>query len=548
MGSILETFEARHPGSRRLAERARGVFPSGITHDLRAFAPFPISVERAQGARKWDVDGHEYVDYIGGHGALLLGHNRAEVIEAVHEALDEGTHFGSSHAREIEWGEQVLRMVPCAERVRFTSSGTEATMMALRLARAFTGRSRVVKLAEHFHGWHDLAVGQLGEAELRPQAVGVPPGFYDDLTIVPAGDTAALEEALAARDVAALILEPTGAHWGLHPIPSSYLEAARELTRESGTQLILDEVITGFRMAPGGAQERYGVTPDLSTHAKILAGGLPGGCVAGREEVLALLDLREGDDGWNRRRRVPHQGTYNAQPPAAAAGIAALRLIARESGTQLILDEVITGFRMTPGGAQERYGVTPDLSTHAKILAGGLPGGCVAGREEVLALLDLREGDDGWNRRRRVPHQGTYNAQPPAAAAGIAALRLIAAGGEIERADQTTAELVRGLNALFAEEGVAGSAWGVSSMWHLNLGYPAPRPAEVEWDALEPPDGVTPELVVETPLKQALLNHGVDLMGSGGMVSSAHGSAEIEATIGALRAAVGDLRAEGFLD
>ena len=448
MGSILETFEARHPGSRRLAERARGVFPSGITHDIRAFAPFPISVERAQGARKWDVDGHEYVDYIGGHGALLLGHNRAEVIEAVHEALDEGTHFGSSHAREIEWGEQVLRMVPCAERVRFTSSGTEATMMALRLARAFTGRSRVVKLAEHFHGWHDLAVGQLGEAELRPQAVGVPPGFYDDLTIVPAGDTAALEEALAARDVAALILEPTGAHWGLHPIPSSYLEAARELTRESGTQLILDEVITGFRMTPGGAQERYGVTPDLSTHAKILAGGLPGGCVAGREEVLALLDLREGDDGWNRRRRVPHQGTYNAQPPAAAAG--------------------------------------------------------------------------------------------------IAALRLIAAGGEIERADQTTAELVRGLNALFAEEGVAGSAWGVSSMWHLNLGYPAPRPAEVEWDALEPPDGVTPEL--ETPLKQALLNHGVDLMGSGGMVSSAHGSAEIEATIGALRAAVGDLRAEGFLD
>ena len=448
MGSILETFEATHPGSRRLAERASHVFPSGVTHDIRAFAPFPIYVERAQGARKWDVDGHEYVDYIGGHGALLLGHNRPEVMAAVRDALEDGTHFGSSQAREIEWGEQVLRMVPCAERVRFTSSGTEATMMALRLARAFSGRNRVVKLAEHFHGWHDLAVGQLREDEARPGAVGVPPGFYDDLSIVPPGDIAALEEALASRDVAALILEPTGAHWGTHPIPPSFIEAARELTREAGTLLILDEVITGFRMAPGGAQERFGVTPDLSTHAKILAGGLPGGCVAGREDVLAMLEFREGDGAWNRRRRVAHQGTYNAQPPAAAAG--------------------------------------------------------------------------------------------------IAALRIIEAGNETERADQATAQLVRGLNALFARRGGGGSAWAVSSMWHLNLGYDAPRPAAVEWDAAEPPRGVTPQL--ETPLRQALLNHGVDLMGSGGMVSSAHGDAEIEATIAAFEAAIADLRGEGYLD
>ena len=143
--TILQTFEAMHPGSRRLAERAASVFPSGVTHDVRAFEPFPIYVERAQGPRKTDVDGHEYVDYIGGHGALLLGHNRPEVATAIREALEQGTHFGSSQAREIEWGELVLRMAPCAERVRFTSSGTEATMMALRLARAFSGHNRVIQ-------------------------------------------------------------------------------------------------------------------------------------------------------------------------------------------------------------------------------------------------------------------------------------------------------------------------------------------------------------------------------------------------------------------
>ena len=448
MTTILQGFEALHPTSRTLHERARRVFPSGVTHDIRAFWPWPLYIERAEGARKWDVDGNEYVDYIGGHGALLLGHNRPEVIAAVRGALDRGTHFGSSHDLEVEWGEQVLRMVPCAERVRFTSSGTESTMMALRLARAFTGRHRVVKLVEHFHGWHDLAVGHPGIDEARPESVGVPPGFYEDLTIVPAGDVEALEEALAPRDVAALIFEPTGAHWGTHPLEPSYLEAAREATSAAGTALVFDEVITGFRMAPGGASERYGVTPDLSTHAKILAGGLPGGCVTGRAEFIEMIEMREDDPAWNARRRVSHQGTYNAQPPAAAAG--------------------------------------------------------------------------------------------------VAALRIIEAGGEVERADAAAADLVRGLNALFAERAIPGSAWAVSSMWHLNLGYDAPRPADVEWDAAEEPRGVAAGLV--RPLKQALLNHGVDLMGTGGMVSSAHTDGDIARTIEGFADAVDDLVREGLLE
>jgi glutamate-1-semialdehyde 2,1-aminomutase len=446
MASILETFEALHSGSKSLADRARRVFPSGVTHDIRAFAPWPVYVERAAGARKWDVDGNEYIDYIGGHGSLLLGHSRPEVVEAAREALGRGTHFGSSHEGEVAWGEQVLRMVPCGERVRFTSSGTEATMMALRLARAYTGRERVVKLVEHFHGWHDLVVGRLQHDEAHPHSVGVPSGFYDSLTIVPAGDEAALAAALEGNDVAAVILEPTGAHWGTHPLAPSYLHAARRLTAESGALFVMDEVITGFRMAPGGASERYGVMPDLSTHAKILAGGLPGGCVTGREDVLSMLEIRE---------------------------------------------------------------------------------------------------DAEWNSDRRVQHQGTYNANPAAAAAGLTALQLIAAGGEVERADAAATRLVRGLNALFAERGVEGSAWATSSMWHLNLGTGSARPGDVEWDLPGEPAGVASALV--SPLKWALFNHGVDLMGTGGMTSSAHTDADIDATVEAFGAAIADLRAEGLI-
>lgn len=447
MPSILETFEALHPTSKSMAARAASVFPSGVTHDARAFEPFPIYVERAEGGRKWDVDGNEIVDYIGGHGALLLGHNRPEVIEAVHGALARGTHFGSSHDLEIAWGEQVLKMVPCAERVRFTSSGTEATMMALRLARAYTGRERVVKLVDHFHGWHDLVVGRLGPDDVRPHSIGVPDGFYEALTIVPQGDVPALEEALAGRDVAAVILEPTGAHWGTEPLPASYLEEMRRVTTEAGTLMVMDEVITGFRMAPGGAQERYGVTPDLSTHAKILAGGLPGGCVTGRADVVSMLEMREGDPDWNSKRRVSHQGTFNANPASAAAGLTALQII--EDGT---------------------------------------------------------------------PNRA---------------------------ADETAAAIVRGLNDLFAAESVPGSVWAVSSMWHFNLGEDAPVPAELEWDAATEPPGVSDALM--RPLRWALFNHGVDLMGNGGMVSAAHGAAEVSDTIDAFRAAVGDLRSEGLL-
>jgi glutamate-1-semialdehyde 2,1-aminomutase len=447
MSSILETYVAMHGGSKTLAEQAATVFPSGVTHDARAFAPFPIYVQRAQGPRKWDVDGNEYVDFIGGHGALLLGHNRPEVMAAARAAMERGTHFGASHNLEIEWGQQVIQMVPCAERVRFTSSGTESTMMALRLARAYTGRERVVKFVEHFHGWNDQLVGRLTDEDEHPHSVGVPDSTYDNLTVLPAGDVAALEATLSARDTAAVILEPTGAHWGTHPLSADFLREVRRLTSATGALMIMDEVITGFRMAPGGASERYDVLPDLTTLAKILAGGFPGGCVTGRAEILDFIEMRDGDTDWNTRRRISHQGTFNANPVSAAAGVAALRLIA--------------------------------------------------------------EGD------------------------------------HCAQADRTAAALVHGLNDLFRAESVPGSAWTTSSMWHVNLGYDAPYPTNVEWDSPEEPQGVLPALM--RPLRWALYNHGVDLMGNGGMVSSAHGEREVHDTVQAFRAAVGDLRGEGLL-
>jgi glutamate-1-semialdehyde 2,1-aminomutase len=320
--TLAERYAAAFPGSRRLHERARDVFPDGVTHDLRRLLPFPVYVERAAGSRKWDVDGHELIDYWCGHGALLLGHSHPAVVAAVQEQMARATHPGACHEAEVEWGEWVRRLVPSAERVRFVSSGTEATLMALRLARLFTGRPRVLKFAGHFHGWHDFLIPAADHP--HGEAVpGVPAEVAQDTVVVPPNDPAAVEAALHGDErIGCVILEPTGGHWGAVPIRRWFLGMLRDLTRQLGRLLIFDEVITGFRMAPGGAQAYFGVTPDLTTLAKVLAGGLPGGCVAGRADVMAGLEVRSG------RPKMKHPGTFNANPLSAAAGVACLKQVA----------------------------------------------------------------------------------------------------------------------------------------------------------------------------------------------------------------------------
>jgi glutamate-1-semialdehyde 2,1-aminomutase len=285
--------------------------------------PFPIYIDRAKGAHKWDLDGHELIDYWAGHGALLLGHSHPEVVEAVQQQVARATHPGACHELEIAWGRRVQELVPSAERVRFVSSGTEATLMALRLARIFTGRPRVLKFAGHFHGWHDFLVPAADLPYAGEPVPGIPAGAASDTVIIPPNDPTALARTLEAdSNIGCVILEPTGGHFGSVPIRGDFLRELRVLTAQHGCVLIFDEVITGFRVHPGGAQGHYGVTPDLTTLAKVLAGGLPGGCLTGRADILAALEFRPG------KPKMKHPGTFNANPLSAAAGVAALRLVA----------------------------------------------------------------------------------------------------------------------------------------------------------------------------------------------------------------------------
>src|SRR5262249_20108688 len=342
---------------RQLHEQARGVFPNGVTHDLRHLEPFPVYVERAEGAYKWDVDGHRLIDFWSGHGAILLGHSHPAVAAAVQRQMARGTPPGACHEGEIEWGKWVQRLVPSAQRLRFVSSGTEATLMALRLARIHTGRPRVLKFLGHFHGWHDFLIPAADPPFDGHPVPGIPGEMAGQTVAIPPNDPDAVERALAGDpQIGCVILEPTGGHFGAVPIRGEFLRHLRELTRRYGRLLIFDEVITGFRVHPGGAQGHYGVIPDLTTLAKILAGGLPGGCVAGCADILAALEFRPG------KPKMKHPGTFNANPLSAAAGIAALRLVAdgapcrRANAMGSLLRQKLNALFLTRGADWVVYG------------------------------------------------------------------------------------------------------------------------------------------------------------------------------------------------
>ena len=314
--------------STRLYAQAREVIAGGIGHDLRYAEPTPTYITHGQGAYKWDVDGKRYLDYGLGNAALLLGHAHPAIVEAVREAAGRGVHFGNDHPAQVLWAEQVVRLVPCAERMRFANSGSEANMLAARLARAFTGKGKLLRFEGHFHGWHDdLVCGYAYPFEASP-TLGLAPGTEAGTVMVPANDLDTLRYVLRRdHDVAAIILEPSGASWGTIPLDDGFLQGARELATRHDVLLIFDEVITGFRWAPGGAQERSGVTPDMSTNAKIIAGGMPGAAVCGRADVMEQLTIR-GDPKHDRYERVAHLGTFNANPISAAAALACLEIVA----------------------------------------------------------------------------------------------------------------------------------------------------------------------------------------------------------------------------
>jgi glutamate-1-semialdehyde 2,1-aminomutase len=329
-----------------LAERARRVLPGGSTHASRTYDP-RIYVARSSGSRKWLIDGTELIDYTMGHGALLLGHAHPAVVEAVREQVGNGTHYGAAHPLEVEWAELIASLVPSAEKVRFTASGTEAVMLALRVARVATGRDRIIKLQDHFHGWSDVVSPYLDPGGITRTPAGVPEALGELTDVVPTDDPAALLAALAQGDVAAVIMEASGAHYGQIPLAPAFIAAARDACTANGTVLVFDEVVTGFRVAPGGMQAVLGITPDISVLGKVMAGGLPSGAVAGRADLLELLATA-----------IAHPGTFNANPLSAVAGITTLRLIADGA----------------PQRAAEDYALSLAGEWTAALAAAGIPG------------------------------------------------------------------------------------------------------------------------------------------------------------------------------
>jgi glutamate-1-semialdehyde 2,1-aminomutase len=323
MPTILERYQKTFAKDKELAQAANQLFPDGVTHDGRYMSPFPIYITRADGAKKWGLEDKTFIDYWAGHGALLLGHNPPDVVEAVTTQMHRGTHYGACHPLELEWGNLVTQLIPSAERVRFVSSGTEATLMAIRLARTYTRKNKVLKFFGHFHGWHDsLIIGAYPPFDAS--VPGIPQEVRGTTLLCPPNDIDAVEKLLKTdKDIACVILEPTGASFGIVPTDGVFLQQLRELTDAHGVLLIFDEVITGFRVAPGGAQAHYNVTPDLTTLAKILAGGLPGGALVGKKEILELISMKAEEEGL----KMPHPGTFNANPLSASAGIATLNIV-----------------------------------------------------------------------------------------------------------------------------------------------------------------------------------------------------------------------------
>ena len=352
MKSIFEEYVRKHSKSNKLYEEAKTAFPSGVTHDVRHVKPFPIFITHGQGPRKWDIDGNEYICYVMGHGALILGHSHPEIVTAVKAQITKGTHLGANTELELGWANSVKKMIYSIEKIRFFNSGTEATLMALRLARAFTGKNKSIKFEQHFHGWHDYLIAEPGRISSR----GIPAETSNTVIRLQPGNIEIVEETLQKdKNIAGVILEPTGALMGCLPIKPEFLTDLREVTKMHGVVLIFDEVVTGFRISSGGAQTRFQINPDLTTLAKILGGGLPGGAVGGKAEILNMISFHE-DTLWNTSQRVSHSGTFNANPLCAAAGLRCLEMI-RSMPINRKADKAAEHLKSGFNEILERYGI-----------------------------------------------------------------------------------------------------------------------------------------------------------------------------------------------
>jgi glutamate-1-semialdehyde 2,1-aminomutase len=324
-----EVYRQTTPASRALHERAARVMPGGTTRTTTYFDPYPLYVVRGEGCRIWDADGTERIDVLGNYTAMILGHAHPKVVEAIREQAARGTGFAAANPLEVELATLLCERVPSLDSIRFCNSGTEATMFALRLARSFTGRPRIARIEGGYHGTHDYAevsthpdpadAGPDDRPLSRPDSMGTPAWALAHTVVLPFNNPKAAERILREEgsELAAVILEPIIGAGGVIAATTEFLETLRRVTRELGILLIFDEVIS-FRVAPGGAQQLYGVTPDLTTLGKIIGGGLPVAAFGGRGDVMELLDPR-------RKPSLAQGGTFNGNPLGMAAGLATMR-------------------------------------------------------------------------------------------------------------------------------------------------------------------------------------------------------------------------------
>src|SRR6266436_10158570 len=344
--------------SRKWYERAQRSLVEGVNSPSRGaavYAPVPVVLERGRGSQVWDLDGNEYVDFMMSFGALIQGHAHPKIVEVVSQTIAEGSHFAAATSAESEAAERFQHMVPSAEAVRFTNTGSEATMLALRLARAHTGRTKFLKFEGHYHGWYDAyclnghshpaeELGPRDNPTRFPDSDGIPASVFDDVVLAPWNDLEALESILRrhGRELAAVITEPILANMGCILPRDGYLQKVCDLAHECGALFILDEVVTGFRYAPGGCQQYYGLTPDLSTFGKALGAGFPVGAVAGPRAILDRMR-------WS-SNMVLHYGTFNGHRLTMRVIAANLDLLLTNNGAAYkqiyaVGDAVIAGLR-----------------------------------------------------------------------------------------------------------------------------------------------------------------------------------------------------------
>ena len=402
--------------SRKLQHRAESMIPGGVNSPVRAFRAVggdPPFIVRGQGSRLWDADGNEYLDYIGSWGPMILGHAFPEVVEAITAAAANSASFGASTPAEADLAELVISAFPHMQKVRFVSSGTEATMSAIRLARAYTKRKYIIKFEGCYHGHSDSLLVNAGSGALTlgvPSSPGVPADFAKHTLTVPYNDLAAVEQVLSevGQDVACIIVEPVAGNMNCVPPAAGFLEGLRRLCDQHGVVLIFDEVMTGFRVALGGAQAYYGVTPDLSTFGKIVGGGMPVGCFGGKRAIMSHIAPLGP---------VYQAGTLSGNPLAMAAGLATLRLISRPG----FHDELSDYTSRLLKGLQERADAAgiPFVTTQA----GGMFGLYFSSAKSIVTFKDVMTSDaERFKRFFHLMLEGGVYLAPSAFEAGFTSI------------------------------------------------------------------------------------------------------------------------------